>query len=644
MINKDSLAFRIISRALLITIILFFLILGAFYYFARKNIEEFTRENAILVGDHLASCIEKELKSLEKIPQTIAKIMEIDPVDPDSLVEVLNSVVTVDQNLYGVFICYEPDFFPEKGRHFCPFVINRETHLELHMVDYEYFYYDWYQIPAIHKKPYWSEPYFAPVGQAIMSTYSVPFYSYQEGTRKFAGVVALDVSLERLTELVAQIEILETGYAFLVSRNGVLLTHPNSDYIMNESAFSIAERMGLPELRIIGRAMIRGESNFRTHGLERDDKLWIYYTPLSGSDWSIGVVYPNAEMYASLHQLSTLLILLAGIGFILLSFITYHIINRQISPLTLFSKSAKQIAEGNFEEELPCITTNTEMNELYNAFSHMKQELANYIENLKKTTAAKEKIESQLRIARDIQLSMVPRTFPAFPHLPQIDLYATLKSAREVGGDLYNFFMIDNDHMGFTIGDVSDKGVPAALFMAMTNTLIKANALTGLNPAQVLEKTNYELCQDNEQCMFVTLFFGILNINTGMVNYANAGHNPFILIVDKKNAHYHKEMSSGMVLGAFEEAQYVNENLTLKPGQTMFVYTDGVTEAMDEKKNQFGEEKLLDFIQHSYHLSTVDLINKTMEEIAKFVKGYEQSDDITLLALRFLSHDFEAKK
>lgn len=591
-----------------------------------------------MLADKIVANVEKELLQVQIIPHQLAQIIELGIVEPDSVMSLLKRVMHEYPVLNGVQVAYEPYFFPERGEFFAPYVQRGERGLHTRMLGetgYRYYYFDWYQVPARLQSPHWSEPYFGEIGQTIMTTYSVPFYYTSGGNSTFAGIVAVDITLDHLTGLILETEILQTGYAFMMSRNGLLLAHYNKEYIMHESIFSIAEEMNLPELREMGRLMIQGGQYFGNYVLRRNGKeLTIYYTSLPLNQWIVAVVYPNQEMFAGLHQMSFVMTLLVVIGLFMLALTVYQVVSRQIQPLTRFAESARELAQGNFHAELPCVTTNTEMKELYDSFCHMQQELITYIDDLKRTTAEKEAIESQLRIARDIQLSMVPRNFPAFPELPQIDLYATLQSAREVGGDLYNFFMIDNDHMAFTIGDVSDKGVPAALFMAMTNTLIKTNALSGLTPAEVLRKTNMELCHDNEQCMFVTLFFGILNIHTGQIRYANAGHNPFILVVGQNEAFYQK-MESGMVLGVFDQADFVNETLNLEPNQTLFVYTDGVTEAMDRSHTQFGEEKLLDIIREFGYLATTELINKTMEEIASFVKGHEQSDDITILALRF---------
>jgi len=238
-----------------------------------------------------------------------------------------------------------------------------------------------------------------------------------------------------------------------------------------------------------------------------------------------------------------------------------------------------------------------------------------------------------LRIASAIQMGMIPKEYEGFPEISEFSISGFMKPAREVGGDLYNFFMIDDEHLCFTIGDVSDKGIPAALFMAMTNTLIKAIALTGISPAEVLFKVNNELCRENEQGMFVTLFLGKLNIKTGLVEYANAGHNPSIIIRNNKSEY--QKLASGIVLAAFENFSFINEQLTLASGDAILMYTDGVTEAMNAEHKLFGEEKLLDVVTSQSDTSVTNLIESVIHAVETHVQAYEQSDDITVLALRF---------
>jgi len=371
---------------------------------------------------------------------------------------------------------------------------------------------------------------------------------------------------------------------------------------------------------------------------------FIPFTTKNGKQYIIAVDY-SIENIEKIE--STTVFIYVGAGFILLiiAFIIAYIpINHISKPLKRLVNYTNEMVNNDFhlpENSLQSLysfsnKSKDEIGKLSEAFLTMQFSLSQYIIDLRNTTIAKESIEGQLKIASAIQLGMIPKSYPTFPDRTEFDIFGYMSPAKEVGGDLYNYFMVDDDHLAFTIGDVSDKGIPAALFMAMTNTLIKAITLSGLRPAEVLYKANNELCKENEQCMFVTLFLGIINIRTGEVEYANAGHNPFILVQNDNVVNY-QELSPGMVLAAFSDVQFTNEQFTLKPNETIFMYTDGVTEAMNRDHKLFGEERLLNLIKKLGPLRIPNLIDETIEGVAIFVDGNEQSDDITILALRFLS-------
>lgn len=259
----------------------------------------------------------------------------------------------------------------------------------------------------------------------------------------------------------------------------------------------------------------------------------------------------------------------------------------------------------------------------------------------RETESIKETIESELKIAREIQLSIVPKIFPPFPDRPEFDVYAVLHPAKEVGGDLYDFFLIDDEHICFTIGDVSGKGVPASLFMAVTKTLIKAKTEKITPPDEILFKVNNELYQENDSMMFVTVFVGILNIKTGEVVYSNGGHNSPYLI--RKNGDIKMlEKVGGRLLGISENAPYKKNSFTLQSGDLLFLYTDGVTEAMDVNEKLFSEKKLEETLKRIYHQSPQDITQGVLSEIEKFANGANQSDDITIMILKYnISHNKE---
>lgn len=253
----------------------------------------------------------------------------------------------------------------------------------------------------------------------------------------------------------------------------------------------------------------------------------------------------------------------------------------------------------------------------------------------KETQKQKELIESELTVAREIQMSIVPKIFPAFPGRPEFDIFAVLEPAKEVGGDLYDYFLLDEDHLCFTIGDVSGKGVPASLFMAVTKTLIKAKADIKLGPDEILHAVNNELCEDNDSGMFVTEFLGILTISTGEIVYSNGGHNlPYIL---RKNGSLEMlPRMAGMALGVMEEIPYICADVKLNAGDSLVMYTDGVTEAMNEAGELFNEDRLKKILTGVTSQTAREEVELILHATREFVHGAKQSDDITIVALQLI--------
>ncbi len=263
----------------------------------------------------------------------------------------------------------------------------------------------------------------------------------------------------------------------------------------------------------------------------------------------------------------------------------------------------------------------------------MIRRLNESIEHLKETTAAKERIESELQIAHEIQMSMVPKIFPPFPDRSEFDIFAALVPAKEVGGDLYDFFFIDDDHLCFAVGDVSGKGVPASLFMAVTKTLFRATAGNGATPGEILARLNTDICHDNESCMFVTFFCGILNVRTGEVNYSNGGHNlPYYLHRDGVSS---LENFGGISLGLMEPSPYASGRMVLRPGEALLLYTDGVTEAMDLSRTLYSDQRLEQFLGTNRGSAPRQIIGDLISDVRHFAGEAPQSDDITVLALHY---------
>ena len=246
----------------------------------------------------------------------------------------------------------------------------------------------------------------------------------------------------------------------------------------------------------------------------------------------------------------------------------------------------------------------------------------------------KQRIEESLKLAADIQMGMLPSTFPAFPDRKDFDLFASIVPAKEVGGDFYDFFLIDKKHLCFVIGDVSGKGIPAALFMALTKTQIKASSSRRRTPGDVLFRANNDLCHENESSMFCTLFYGIMNTETGEVTYANAGHNPPYLISENGEPKQ-IETTGGIALGVMDEMPFESATFMVPKSGSIFLYTDGVNEAMNEADEEYSYEKLEDYLKENSNGSITDMVNGNLDSVKKFAGSAPQSDDITVLAIRY---------
>ncbi|MEA3543597.1 MAG: SpoIIE family protein phosphatase, partial [Thermodesulfobacteriota bacterium] len=360
---------------------------------------------------------------------------------------------------------------------------------------------------------------------------------------------------------------------------------------------------------------------------------FLFYMPLPIDGWSLAILIPTNEALKGVNALMRNTLLIGLCGFVFLSVGTIFVVRRLTQPVRDLSVATLEIAKGNFNAPLPQTKSSDEVGQLSDSFGFMQTSLREYIVDLKETTTQKERIEAELRIARDIQMGILPKLFPAFPDHDEFDIYASLESAKEVGGDLYDFFFIDDHHFCFLVGDVSGKGVPAAFFMAVTKTLIKVIAERELQPDVILAKVNNDLAEDNESCMFVTLFLAVIDIRIGEVIYSSAGHNPPLLLTANEVAFM--VPGNEPVAGAMPGVKYTSGKLTLASGDTMFLYTDGVTEAMNHEQKLYSEQRLLNLLTATTQRAATDIIHQVNRSIIEFASGAEQSDDITMLALTY---------
>lgn len=635
--KKNTFAFRlnlyVVSSISIIAAIIFI----SFYLISRSIILKSAEQNAKNITEKYVNKIDAVIGRVAKIPFNFAMVIENGMLNEQQITKMLQNIVSNNNEVYGSAIAFEPFSF-DNNKYFSSIYVykNGEKVVTANLNDpkYEYFYQDWYQIPAKLGKPVWSEPYFDEGGgNTLMTTYSVPFYKTENGIRKFWGIITVDVELNWLNKLVSSIKIYDTGFAFVISYAGTFVTHPNKNFIMNHTIFSLSEEHNIPSLREFGRKMIDRKSGFeKLNGVTIKDDSRIYYTPFNSNMWSLGVIFLDKELYADLNNISLLIVVLGFFGLIFIIATITTVSKKMTKPLNLFTLAAKEIGSGKFNSKLPEINTKDEIQELLTSFKQMQFELNNYIANLKETTAEKEKMQSELRIAHKIQMDMVPKIFPPFPERDDVDLFAILDSAKEVGGDLYDFFFIDDEKIVVLVGDVAGKGVPASLFMAVTRTLIRSKITKGITSSVIVDQINRDLMQNNDSQLFVTLLLCIIDVKTRTMEYTSAGHNP-AYIVTKDGKITSLKDRHGMALGLFDLQPYSSSIYQMEKGDKFILYTDGVNEAMDKDGNIYDYSRLENMLGKLQNMTAKESTELILKDIISFANGAEQSDDITLMVV-----------
>lgn len=462
-----------------------------------------------------------------------------------------------------------------------------------------------------------SEPVFAPDGKNII------------------GVVAADITLDAVSRRIIRTPDDIEGYAFLMDQDGNVIDQEKSDMFIPQKRRDIVKNPPHRDRQPIKYKDEKGEKNYVAYA-----PITCIQSSVNSSPWVLGIVMEEKEMIRvaesvkrSMNYTQALLIGLFIVILLAVSDIAYRMSRRITKPILDLDEGAKIVGGGNLDYQLE-VRTGDEIEDLANAFSKMTSDLKAYMKDLEETTAAREHIQSELRIASEIQASMLPRTFPPFPDRKEFDIFATMEPAKEVGGDFYDFFFIDEDKLCFLIGDVSGKGVPAALFMAISRILLKTEAQRGIPPDEILYNVNNTLCPENDASMFVTLFCVILNAETGEIQFANAGHNPPLVNANGEGFEF-IQLSKSFVVGPMPDTEYKSQKLTLKPNDTIFLYTDGVTEAMNPDSQLFSDERLKECLSGLKDKDVEEIIHAVREQIAEFAQGALQSDDITMLALRY---------
>ena len=633
----QSLTTKLILQVVGGTVLVFGMVLGYIFFASQDVIHRQIEENARHLTDSMVRRIEQEFRAIAKIPESMAFVLEVRGFDQTSLNQLISRFVNDNEEVYGSTVAFEPYAFQPDRRAYSPYYYMTESgpqFAQLGDEDYDYFDWDWYRLPRETQAPLWTEPYFDEGGgEILMCTYSVPFFQIGSSESDLRGIVTGDLSLEWMSDLITEVRTGETGFGFLISASGQFVAHPDHHLIMTESIFTVAEQLDDESLTQLGESMTTRSSGLVSldSGFT-DGEALVSFAQIPSTGWSLGVVFHRDELLAEFHRFNRFARHMAVLGAVLLCLVVALIARAITGPLRRMAKVTQCVAEGDLDVDLSDVRSRDEVGRLARAFSRMSGDLKKYIADLTETTAAKERIESELDIATHIQRSVLPCTFPAFPERDEFQIHAVMEPAREVGGDFYDFFFVDDDQIALVIGDVSGKGVPAALFMMVSRTLVNAISQRGKTPAQVLADTNDRLCEGNDESMFVTLFLAYYNVKTGRLTYANAGHNPALIIAPDGSQRSFGRIG-GTALGCFPELSYQQGEDELKPGEILALSTDGIIEAHSPKDECYEEDRFVEFLIEHRNRPLADISQAVVETVLDYQAGH-QFDDITLLLLR----------
>ncbi|HEX7112097.1 MAG TPA: SpoIIE family protein phosphatase [Mizugakiibacter sp.] len=585
----------------------------------RRQLLQQTHREAAALADGAATAIQARLNRVVIATQLLAALAATRDGEQEGL---LRDALAANDDLAGLAVVMAPsDGRPPPP---APFVSRRPdgalAERDLRGDDTHYWEQAWFLGGLACERGCWQRPFYSKSRRRWLINYSV---AIRRGGRP-VGLINADVTLDWLQGVLAGVHRPDGAQVFVLGGEGRFLAHDDPAAVGNAPPASVLEALaahdGAPALLELA----------GTHG--SPEPTWLYGAPIEGTHWALGLAVPEARIYAAVRRA---FLADAGVGVLALlgiALIILVVTRRTLAPLGVLVDRAEHVARGELDFHLPAARRHDEVGRLTQAFDAMRRELALHIAQLTQAIRAQQRLSSELEIAQQIQTSLLPSEHYLDARCPTFELHAVLRPAREVGGDLYSYFMLDAQRFCVMVGDVSDKGIPAALFMARTITLAKALAPGTVAPEDLLQRLNRELCQGNDSCMFVSLLCGVLDVRDGTLALASAGHDPAILCGRAPAGLV--EFESGPALGLDETAVYAGHALRLEPGDTLLMYTDGITEATDGTRRMFGMQRALQALVRPPPPDRANaFVERLLADVRDFVGEASQADDITVLAL-----------
>jgi len=574
-------------RILLALIFVFVLGNGIAFYDTKKKIYAEADMVANKDVDYLLLYTDRILGECQTSAYNLRALLGYESIKSEAVYEQIDSFLRINPHVYGVAIAFEPDMV-ESNQIGIPatFTYRNEesgyTHLK---IKYNYQEAEWYKNTKVLDRPRWGKPIHASDGKLI-APFCLPLH---DRNNKFMGVLAIDASLSGLSQKLIDAAPYEGATVSMLTDSLTFMAHPNQDYVMNitlDSLYSTLESGANMDILQDIRDRKRGSQTYEVEG----NNHIVYYAPVEKAKWTLVIDCSYDDIYSEVDSVkrNMLLTMIIGVGIFLL------VCMKLIQRMEQYEKAASQRAV----------------------------------------------MENELNIASKIQMAMIPKLYPAFPDRKELDVCGFIKPAKLVGGDLYDYFIRD-DKLFFCLGDVSGKGVPASLFMVVIRALFRNVSMHVDDPAVIAKVLNNGISEGNEMNMFCTMFIGVLNLKSGQLNLCNAGHNaPIIRQLKEDCSHdvHYMTPKTNLAIGVFGDFPYQAEEIMLHPGEAMFLYTDGVTEAENVNQELFGEEATLKALKETTAHSggtAQGIVNSFYQSVEAYTKGAEQSDDITMLVVEY---------
>ena len=630
---RQKLSVRVSLWVVLFAALIFLTALGFMFVQSREAVRQEAISRATQILDKTSLRVTGILNRVEVASHMTKWLVMRHPEIADSMFVYSQGMLKCNPDFYNCSIAFEPYYFKEYGRYFSAY--TRQSGDSILTTQggsdaYQYFYTDWYLMPSLLNRPCWTEPY---LDMDMLTKKKEMVTSYCEAIKdhrgNMIGVINTGLSLNWLSQTISAVKPYPNSYSIMIGNGGTFFVHPDTTKLIVQTIYTSTLEHEDTAMTALGHAMQNGEEGMRQLSVDGQD-CYVFYKPLGMTGWSMAIVCPESDIFGGFDRLRRTVMTIVCVGLLLMLFLFIRIITSELKPLRRLAKEAETIASGQFNTRLPDFKRSDEIGQLSHSFGNMQQSLVNYIEELKATTAQKASIESELNVASSIQMSMLPNVFP---NREGLDMHASMKPAKEVGGDLYGYVLNDAG-LYFAVGDVSGKGVPASLFMAQATRLFRTLAAQQMMPDEICTRMNDALSGDeNPTTMFVTMFVGLVDLQTGHLSFCNAGHNPPVLGGGENHGDY-LQMQPNVPIGICSDLKYEGEEISTIKGRALFIYTDGLNEAENPQQEQFGDERILDILRNTHFDTAQQVIETLASEVEHFRNGAEPNDDLTMMCLR----------